>query len=126
MQATKNGCPTVMVGAAVGDMVFLRFFCFLSCCWQRFFLSPDYSRLVEEKVGGDLGLGGDGENCPAVALEDLQPVVDVFRVTHARKGDAGVGAKKGRRRRFRPPVPRRNSRDHRNGCPPKVKPLEIT
>jgi hypothetical protein len=22
----KNGCPTVMVGAAVGDTVFLRFF----------------------------------------------------------------------------------------------------
>jgi len=84
-----------MVGAAVGDTLFLRLFRFLSCHRQRFFSSANNPYLVEEKVGGDLGLGGGGEDCLTVALEDQQPVVDVFRVTHVRKGDAGVGTEEG-------------------------------
>ena len=38
-----------------------------------------------------LGLGSGGEDGFAVALEDLQPVVDILRMEHVLKGDAGVG-----------------------------------
>ena len=42
-----------------------------------------------------LGLGRSGENGLAVVLEDLQPVVDVFRMTHALERDAGLCAQEG-------------------------------
>ena len=43
-----------------------------------------------------LGLGRGGEDGLAVALEDLQPVVDVLRMAHVRERDAGLRAQEGR------------------------------
>ena len=42
-----------------------------------------------------LGLGRGGEDSLAVALEDLQPVVDVFRMAHGLERDAGLRAQEG-------------------------------
>ena len=42
-----------------------------------------------------LGLGRGGEDGLAVALEDLQPVVDVFRMAHGLERDAGLRAQEG-------------------------------
>ena len=66
-----------------------------SCRRQRFFLGRDNPCLVEDKVGGVLGLGRGGEDGLAVALEDLQPVADVLRMAHVLKRDAGLRAQKG-------------------------------
>ena len=59
---------------------------------QSLFLGRDNPCLVEDKVGGALGLGRGGEDGLAVALEDLQPVVDVFRMAHVLERDAGLRA----------------------------------
>ena len=91
----KNGCPTVMVEAAVCVAQFLRFFVLSGGRRQRFFLGKDDTGLVEDKVNGVLGLGRRGEDGLAVILEDLQPVVDVFRMAHVIERDAGLCAQEG-------------------------------
>ena len=62
---------------------------------QRFILGTDNTGLVVDKVGGELGLGRGGEDGLAVALEDLQPVVDVLRMAHGLERDAGLCAQEG-------------------------------
>lgn len=86
-----------MVSAAVGVAGVSSFLelCYLCCHWQRFLLDINNPGLVEDKVGGLLGLGSGGEDGLAVALEDLQPVVDILRMAHVLKGDAGVCTKEG-------------------------------
>ena len=78
-------------------LVFLSFleFRFLSCHGQCFFLVTDYPRLVEDKIGGVLGLGGSGKDGLAVVLEDLQPIVDVVRMAHILEWNTGMGAEEG-------------------------------
>jgi len=41
--------------------------------------------LVHNKIGSIPGLGGSGEDCLAVCLQDLQPGVDILRVVHIRE-----------------------------------------
>ena len=69
--------------------------CSLCCRWQCFFLNADNPSIIEDKVGGLLSLGSGGEDGLAVALEDLQPVVDILRMAHVLKGDAGMGTEEG-------------------------------
>ena len=88
----KNGCPTDMVGAAVFLRVIFRH---SSGRRQCFFLGTDYTGPVEDKVGGLLGFGSGGKDGLAVALEDLQPVVDVLRMAHGLEQDAGLRAEEG-------------------------------
>ena len=83
----------MMVGAAVRIREFLHL---SSCRRQRFFLGTDNAGLAEDKVSSMLGLGRGGEDCPAVALEDLQPVVDVLRMAHVLERDAGLRGGRGK------------------------------
>ena len=66
--------------------------CFSGDRRQRFLLATDNPCLVEDEAGCLLGLGRRGEDGLAVALEDLQPVVDVLRMAHGLKRDAGLCA----------------------------------
>jgi hypothetical protein len=63
---------------------------------ERFCKSIHNPRLVEDKVRKVLSLGSGGEDGLAVALEDLQPVVDVLRMPHVLKGNTSMGTEEGR------------------------------
>lgn len=60
------------------------------------FLNTNETSLVEDEVGGVLGFGSGGEDGLAVTFENLQPLVDVFRMMHVLKRNAGMGTQEGR------------------------------